>query len=180
MVLQRASSEAKGKGKTVPVFNASLSQAKAKAKAKAKATPPMTFLGQAAPRGSVSGSLPSTAKAAGVPARVSDESVPSTAKAAGVPDEVLWDDIFGEDSQDEWTEQPFNVSDNWCLNLDGIHYWRRGNEFWTYIRPARGQNRGLALWEVFEFAHSGNSTELRLIFKALLPEGWNPPPPSGT
>ena len=142
--------------------------AKTKAKATAKAVSCKNARDtlQTVPRGSVSGSAPS--------ARDTLQKVPTTVPA----DTELWDGLFGGDDSQECTEQTNNWGSNWCLNLDGVHYWRRGNEYWTYIRPGRGQNRGLALWEVFEIVHSGNGTEMRLMFKALLPESWNPPPPA--
>ena len=40
------------------------------------------------------------------------------------------------------------------------------------------RTQGWLIWDVFEIVHSGNGTEMRLMFKALLPESWNPPPPA--
>ena len=78
------------------------------------------------------------------------------------------------------TEPYYRWPDNWILNTsDAQWYWVRGHmfghhEYWRYIRPGRGQQKGWAVWHVFRKTRV-QTGELKLQYQALLPEGQDPP-----
>ena len=77
---------------------------------------------------------------------------------------------------------PYRWPENWQLNtMDAQWYWRRGAvcgnpEYWRYIRPGRGQQKGWAVWHVFRCEVTiQEGINLKLQYQALLPEGQDPP-----
>ena len=80
------------------------------------------------------------------------------------------------------TEPYYRWPDNWILNTsDAQWYWVRGHmfghhEYWRYIRPGRGQQKGWAVWYVFRcMVTIQEGINLKLQYQALLPEGQDPP-----